>query len=333
MTIANHRRAYALAAILAGLVPAALSAQPTAEEAAAARAAMEEQMAERLANVEVTAEELTPNVAVLFGAGGNIGVSHGPDGTVLIDDQFAPLTGRIQAAIEGLGAEPTRFLVNTHWHWDHTGGNENIGETGAVIMAHENVRIRLARGSEGERSVPPAPPVALPVLTYEDGVKLHLNGDTIRLVHMHNAHTDGDTVLIWEEANIVHMGDIFFNRTTLPYIDRDSGGSAQGVLAAVEAVLDMTDAETRFIPGHGPMAVRADFVAYRDMLADVIGRVQAAIDAGHSLEEIQAMGIADAYEVPDAFIGAEAFIGAVHDSLTDPDAMAHRHADGTAHAH
>ena len=288
-------------------------------------------------DVEVRAEQVAPGIAVLFGAGGNIGVSYGEDATVLIDDQYAPLTERIQAAVAGLGATPVEFLINTHWHGDHTGSNENFGESGALIMAHDNVRVRLARGLEESRfgPIPPAPPAALPVVTYEGGLKLHLNGDTIHAIHMHNGHTDGDSVIWWENANVVHMGDLYFNQVTLPFIDRDSGGSAQGMLAAVERVLAMTDDETRIIPGHGPMATRADLVAYRDMLADVIRQVQAAIDAGRTREEIDAMNIAARYDTnPDAFIRGPMFVGFVHDSLMDPEAMSHPHDHGGAsHGH
>lgn len=279
------------------------------------------QEADRFADVEIRAEQLAPGIAVLFGAGGNIGVSHGEDGTVLIDDQYAPLTERIQSAVEGLGATPVEFLVNTHWHGDHTGGNENFGEEGALIMAHDNVRMRLAEGMDrGENGVTePAPSGALPVVTYEDGLKLHLNGDTLHLVHMHNGHTDGDTIVWWEDANIVHMGDLFFNQVTLPFIDRQSGGSAQGMLAAAEQVLGMTNAETKIIPGHGPMATRADLQAYRDMLHTVIERVRSEREAGKSLEEIQALGLADEYAVDGGFIDAPTFVSFVYDSLENPN--------------
>lgn len=273
-------------------------------------------------DVQIRIERVAPGIAVMFGRGGNIGVSHGEDGTVLIDDQFAPLTGRIQAAISDLGADPVRFLINTHWHGDHTGGNENFGEAGALIMAHDNVRVRMAENGAGGRVVPAT---ALPVITYHDGVKLHLNGDTVHAIHLHNGHTDGDSVIWWENANVVHMGDLYFNQISLPYIDRDSGGSAQGLLAAADHVLTMTNDETRIIPGHGPMATRADLVAYRAMLATVIEQVRSAIDSGNSLEEIQAMNIAAPYEVEGGYISGEEFIGFVHDSLTDPDAMAHPH--------
>jgi glyoxylase-like metal-dependent hydrolase (beta-lactamase superfamily II) len=286
-----------------------------------------------MANVEITAEQLAPGVAVLFGRGGNIGVSYGSDGTILIDDQFAPLTGRIQSAVEALGADPVRFLINTHWHGDHTGSNENFGEAGALIMAHENVRVRMASEQQrpGGRTTPASPAAALPVVTYENGLRLHLNGDTVRVVHMHNGHTDGDSIIIWESANIIHMGDLFFHQISLPYIDRDSGGSAQGMLAAANETLAWANSDTQIIPGHGPMASRTELVAYRDMLAAVIGEVQAAINAGNSLEAIQAMNIAAPYAIDGGFIAPDVFIGFIHDSLTDPDAMSHDHDHGPDH--
>lgn len=280
-----------------------------------------------MADVEIRTERLAPGIAVLFGRGGNIGVSHGADGTVLIDDQYAPLTGRIQTAITDLGADPVRFLINTHWHGDHTGGNENFGESGALIMAHDNVRIRLIEGMDrGEgRLVEPAPESALPVITYHDGITLHLNGDTVQILHMHNGHTDGDSIVRWENANVIHMGDLFFNGRTFPFIDRQSGGSVQGLVQAASRVLDMADDETRIIPGHGPMASRADLLAYRDMLVAITSQVQSAIDASRSLEEIQAMDIPADYDLEGGFISGEQFVAFVHDSLTDPNATAHSH--------
>ncbi|MBC2778231.1 MBL fold metallo-hydrolase [Parasphingopyxis marina] len=283
----------------------------------------------QMADVEITATQLTPGIAVLFGRGGNIGVSYGEDGTVLIDDQFAPLTARIQAAIADLGAEPVRFLINTHWHGDHSGGNENFGEAGALILAHENVRIRMAENGAEGRTVPA---VALPVVTYEDGLKLHLNGDTVHVIHMHNGHTDGDSIIWWENANVVHMGDLFFNGGSFPYIDRDSGGAVQGVVQAATRVIDMTDAETRIIPGHGPMATRADLIAYRDMIGALMGQVESAIAAGRTLEEIQAMNFpADYADREGGFISGEQFIGFIYESLTDPQTMEHHHDHGSSH--
>ena len=275
------------------------------------------QESDRFAKVEIKAEPLADGIAVLFGAGGNIGVSYGPDGTVLIDDQFAPLTGKINAAVKDLGAEPVKYLINTHWHGDHTGGNENLGRSGVLIMAHDHVRDRLIKGND---STPPAAPEALPVVTYHDGIKLHLNGDEIRVQHMSHGHTDGDSVVFWKNANVVHMGDLFFNKVTLPFIDLSSGGNARGVLAAADKVLAMVDDDTKIIPGHGPMANKADLTTYRDMLKSVIGTVEKAQGEGKSLAQVQAMKPAAQWDVnPDAFIKGDAFVEAVYKSLQKPD--------------
>ena len=281
--------------------------------------------------VEVKTEQLAPGVAVLFGAGGNIGVSFGPDGTVLIDDQFAPLTPKIEAAIAALGATPVKYLINTHWHGDHTGGNENLGKKGTLILAHDNVRIRLMNGMQsGTRNVPPAAKAALPVITYHDGLSLHVNGDEVRTIHMHNGHTDGDSIAFWKKANIVHMGDLFMNKVSLPLVDIDSGGNVKGFLDAAEKVLAMTDANTKIIPGHGPMATRADLEAHRDMLKSVIGSVRAAIAAKKTLVQIQAMKPAAKWEVANGFISGDGFVEAVYKSLTGR-ANADRHQDDRRH--
>ena len=275
------------------------------------------QESDRFAKVEIKAEPLADGIAVLFGAGGNIGVSYGPDGTVLIDDQFAPLTDKINAAVKDLGAEPVKYLINTHWHGDHTGGNENLGRSGVLIMAHDHVRDRLIKGND---STPPAAPEALPVVTYHDGIKLHLNGDEIRVQHMSHGHTDGDSVVFWKNANVVQMGDLFFNKVTLPFIDLSSGGNARGVLAAADKVLAMVDDDTKIIPGHGPMANKADLTTYRDMLKSVIGTVEKAQGEGKSLAQVQAMKPAAQWDVnPDAFIKGDAFVEAVYKSLQKPD--------------
>lgn len=263
--------------------------------------------------VEIRTEIVAPGIAVLFGSGGNIGVSYGADGTVLIDDQFAPLTPKIEAAIAALGATPVRFLLNTHWHGDHSGGNENFGKAGALIMAHDHVRERMAADQAKDGKT--AAPAALPVVTYHDGIVLHLNGSSVRTIHAPHAHTDGDSIIIWKGANVVHMGDTFFNQVSLPYVDLGSGGSAQGVLAAANRVLAMIDDKTVVIPGHGPVSNKAGLTAYRDMLADVIGRVAGARAAGKSLEEVIAMKPAARYEVKDGFISGDAFTTAVYKSL------------------
>ena len=275
--------------------------------------------------VTIKVEQIAPGVAVLFGQGGNIGLSYGEDGNVLIDDQFAPLTPKILAAVATVDPDPVKFLINTHWHGDHTGGNENLGKIGTVIMAHDNVRVRMmSPQTRGTRTTPASSKIALPVVTYHDGLSLHVNGDEIRTVHVHDAHTDGDSFVIWKKANVVHMGDLFFNKVTLPFIDLDSGGSARGLLAAADKVLSMTNAETKYIPGHGPMATRADLVAYRDMLNTVIGSVAGGIKAKKSLAQIQATKPAAKWEVSGGFISGDAFVKAIFDSLNKPVA-AHKH--------
>ncbi len=296
---------------------ALLAASPLALSACAQGNAQE---ADRFAKVEIKTEQLAEGVAVLFGAGGNIGVSYGPDGTVLIDDQFAPLTPKIQTAIGALGAEPVKYLINTHWHGDHSGGNENFGKAGALIMAHDHVRERMAGEQKSGRGNDPASPKeALPVITYHDGIKLRLNGDEVHVKHMKHAHTDGDSIVLWKKANVIHMGDLYFNKVTLPFIDLNSGGNAMGVLAAAEKALKMVDDNTKIIPGHGPMATKADLTDYRDMLKSVIGAVEKARGEGKTLEQIQAMKPAAQWDTnKDAFIKGDAFVEAVYKSLEMP---------------
>ncbi|MEK6542322.1 MAG: MBL fold metallo-hydrolase [Pseudomonadota bacterium] len=272
-----------------------------------------------LSGVEVRTEQIAPGIAVLFGAGGNIAVSYGSDGTVVIDDQFAPLTTRIQTAIAALGATPTKYLINTHWHYDHSGGNENFGRTGAIIMAQDHVRDRMvAGGTVGGNATPPAPAVALPVITWHNGITVHLNGQRIRTHHMPHAHTDGDSVVWFQDANVFHMGDIYFNGR-LPFIDLDSGGDVRGVLAAVEHVLTLANDESVIIPGHGPLARRNDLIAYRDMLREVIGVVEREKAAGKTLEQIIAMHPAARWDTnPNASSMGDAFVTAIYRSFDRP---------------
>lgn len=267
-------------------------------------------LAQDVSKVEIKPEQLAPGVAVLFGAGGNIGVSYGEDGTVLIDDQFAPLTGKIQAAVAALGAKPVTFLVNTHWHYDHTGGNENLGKSGAIIMAHDNVRVRMAAGQGDQK---PAAKAALPVVTYADGLKLHLNGEEVRVIHMPAGHTDGDSIVHWTKSNVIHMGDLFFFRMSYPFVDGSSGGNVRGIVAAADKVLAITDDQTKIIPGHGPVASKAELQQYRDMVAQIISRIEAGIKAGKTLEQIKAEKPADGFGVKaDGFITADRFVETVY---------------------
>ena len=270
-------------------------------------------VAQDLSKVEIKSEQVAPGVAVLFGAGGNIGVSYGEDGTILIDDQFAPLTEKIQMAVSTLGAQPVKFLVNTHWHYDHTGGNENLGKAGAVIMAHDNVRVRMAAGQGDQK---PSAKVALPVVTYADGLKLHLNGEEVRVMHMPAGHTDGDSIVHWTKSNVIHMGDLFFLKMSFPFVDASSGGNVRGVIAAADKVLAMADDQTKIIPGHGAVATKADLKQYRDMVAQIVAKVETSAKAGKTLEQIKAERPADGYGVKaDGFITADRFVETVYNMV------------------
>lgn len=265
--------------------------------------------------VEIRVERVAPGVAVLFGRGGNVGLSFGEDGNVLIDDQYAPLTERILAAVESVNPGPVRFVVNTHWHGDHTGGNENLGERGAVIVAHDNVRTRMSTDQFMERfgrTVPASPPGALPVITFDEGLTFHLNGDTLEVVHVPHGHTDGDAMILWKEANAVHMGDLFFHRFSFPFVDTGSGGSVAGLIAGIERAIELTDEETVVIPGHGPVATRADLIAYRDMIVDIRDKVAAGIAADRSLEQIQAGRPAARYGMAEGFISPDDFVETIY---------------------
>lgn len=269
--------------------------------------------------VEVKAEQLAPGVAVLFGAGGNIGVSYGEDGTILVDDQFAPMTGKIQAAVAGLGATPVKFLVNTHWHFDHSGGNENLGKAGAIIMAHDNVRVRMAAGATvAGNVVPPAAKAALPVLTYADGLKLHLNGEEVRVIHVAAAHTDGDSIIHWTKSNVIHMGDLFMLQVSFPFVDVASGGDVRGFVAAADKALAIANDQTKIIPGHGVMATKADLQNHRNMIATVIAKVEAGIKAGQTLDQIKASNPTDGFGVDSkGFISADRFVETVYNNLKE----------------
>ncbi|MGI8704752.1 MAG: MBL fold metallo-hydrolase [Sphingomicrobium sp.] len=303
---------------------------------AAAAAAPASAQQQDFSKVEIKVERLAPGVAVLFGAGGNIGLSYGDEGNVLIDDQYAPLTDKILAAIRTIDADPVRFVVNTHWHPDHTGGNENLGKAGAVILAHHNVREHMSTDQFMRRfnsTVPASPTGALPVVTFGDGVNLHLNGDTLHVIHVANAHTDGDSLVHWQEGDVLHMGDTFFHQATLPFIDLGSGGSIDGLIAAANRGLDLSGPNTKVNPGHGPVAARADLVAYRDMLVDVRGKVAAGIAAGQTLEQIQAGRPAERYAIADGFIKPEEFVEAVYESLRNPPRPDTHNHGGTSHSH
>lgn len=275
--------------------------------------------------VEIKAEPLGPGVAVLFGAGGNIGVSYGPDGTVLIDDQFAPLTDKIAKAVADLGGTPVKYLVNTHWHFDHSGGNENLGKAGATIFAHDNVRVRLAAGGTIlGNAIPPAPAAALPVVTYAHGLTFHLNGDAIDAVFTGGGHTDGDTALYWRKANVLHTGDLMMSNAPFPFVDTSSGGNAVRLVATLDKLLALTDAATKVIPGHGPVTDRAGLQAWRDRIADAVETVRAARAGGQSLDAFLAANPLKPMDRAGAFVNSDGFARAIWASL-DAGAAEHGH--------
>ena len=267
---------------------------------------------EDFSKVEIQTEKLADTVYMMTGSGGNLGVSAGDDGVFLIDDQFAPLTPKIQAAIAKLSAKPVKFVLNTHWHFDHTGGNENLGKAGAVIVAQENVRKRLSKdgfiaflGMKTKAE----PPIALPAITFVRDIAFQMNGEEIRAFYVPRAHTDGDTVVYFTKSDVVHTGDIFFNKL-YPFIDTSSGGSVAGVLAAADRVLRMAGDKTKIIPGHGPLATKADLKNYRDMLADISDRVAGQLKQGKKADEIVASKPSTKYDEPwgKGFLAPDKFV-------------------------
>jgi glyoxylase-like metal-dependent hydrolase (beta-lactamase superfamily II) len=240
--------------------------------------------------VEIKTEKLSPTTYVLFGAGGNIGVSAGEDALFIIDDQYAPMNPKIVAALKQISDKPVKFVLNTHWHGDHTGGNESMGKAGGLIVAHDNVRKRMS--SEQfialfKSQVPASPKAALPVVTFSSDLTFHINGDEVYGFHVPKAHSDGDTIVHFRKSNVIHMGDTFFNGF-YPFIDGSSGGTPEGVIAAADRVLAIVDDNTKIIPGHGPVSNKADLKIYRDMLSTISTRVKAAVKEGKKVDEIRA---------------------------------------------
>ena len=238
----------------------------------------------------IASQTLRESIHMISGEGGNIGVLTGPDGTVLIDDKFAPLTDAILDEVRALGGRNPRFVINTHFHGDHTGGNANLSARGGTIVAHGNVRRRLREGSTIEAFdmvTPAAPKAALPVISFDRRIRLHLNGQTLDLVHLPAAHTDGDSLVLIRPANVIHAGDAWFNGF-YPFIDTAHGGSLDGAIAAVDGILELADDDTRIIPGHGPPGHRSELEAYRTMLITARDRLRPLKASGLTLEQVVA---------------------------------------------
>lgn len=247
--------------------------------------------AQDLSKVQVESTRVAEGVYALKGAGGNLGLVIGEDRAFLVDDQYAPMVPKIKAAIEAITDKPVSFVLNTHWHGDHTGGNEAFAEAGAIVVAHDNVRQRLSSDqfmAAFDRTVPAAPKAALPVITFDDQVTFHLGAHTVQVIHIPSAHTDGDAIVQLKEVDVIHTGDLVFYGL-YPVVDYSSGGSLKGMADATAQLLAMSDEDTRFIPGHGPAVIgRRELAEYLEMLRVVHARLETMIGEGKTLEQVLA---------------------------------------------
>lgn len=270
--------------------------------------------------VTITTEQLSENIYMLQGRGGNLGVCAGEDGVFLVDDQFAPLTEKIKAAISKISNKDIRFVINTHYHHDHVGGNEKMGEAGSVIVAHENVRHRMSTEQFIKffnKKVPAYPKAALPIITFSKDLNFHLNNEEIHVFHIKNAHTDGDAAIFFKTANVFHTGDIYFSGI-YPFIDVPSHGSVDGMIRASKYILTLVNDDTKIIPGHGPLSNKADFMAYVKMLEDLRDRMRKHIAAGKTLTEIQALKPSKDYDAEwgDGFLSPDTFVRLLYEDLS-----------------
>jgi glyoxylase-like metal-dependent hydrolase (beta-lactamase superfamily II) len=296
------------------------SAVPSASPSASAAAPLGPE--DKYAKVVIKVTKVAGSVYVLEGAGGNIGVSVGDDGIVLVDDQFAPLAQKIKDALKGITDRPIRVVLNTHWHGDHTGGNAAFGAM-APIIAHENVRKRLVSGGPAREvggktldPVPPAPNEALPIITFRDEVAIHLNGEEIRAVHLASGHTDGDIAVFFAKSNVVHMGDDFF-ANGFPFVDLQSGGSVKGMAAALDKVVAELPADVKVIPGHGAVSGLEDVKKFSAALKDCIKLVEAEVKKKKTLAQIQEAKVLAKYDdMGKAYIKPDVFIETIYKELT-----------------
>ena len=322
----THRRGRTVAsgaAALALAVPALLAAQ------------------QDFSQVQIQATHVAGPVYMLVGAGGNIAVSSGPDGALMVDDQFAPLADKIRAALAEIGQSPAasdlKFLLNTHFHGDHTGGNAIFGEE-STIIAHDNVRERLSTPQErGGNVTPPSPPEALPVITFDESVNVHFNGERIMAIYA-PGHTDGDAVVYFTDSNVIHLGDLFFVGR-FPFVDLAGGGSVEGLQAAIAEGLRELPADVQIIPGHGPLASMDDLREYKRMLDSTIATVREQMEAGATMEEIVARGPGEEWaEWGSGFVNAERWLQTIYQSLSgdndsDLGAVDPDHGAGHGHIH
>ncbi len=270
--------------------------------------------AQNFDSVEIKTNKITESVYFPEGSGGNIGALIGKDGIILIDDQFAPLTEKIKKALSKISNKPVLFIINTHFHPDHSGGNENFGGEGAIIVAHENTGRRLTTDqfiAAFKHEQKAAPYNALPKVTFTESVTFHLNGETVQVFHVKNAHTDGDAIIHFKESNVFHAGDVFV-RYGLPFIDQPNGGSIDGMIRAMDQLISLTNEQSRIIPGHGAISGKKDLVEYRNMLQKIRKRVAEGIKQGKSLKQIVH---ADPTKEFKAEFDRSAFIQTVYDSL------------------
>jgi cyclase len=286
--------------------------------AMAACLGVQTQAQQDMSQVQIKTNKIANNFYTLDGSGGTIGVLTGPDGVLMVDSQFAPLADKIAAAIKQISDGRIRFLINTHVHGDHTGGNEAIGKTGAVLMAREHLRERLAKPAPGANGQPgaPAPPAALPVVTYDAPVTIHMDGEDVQLIPVPAAHTDGDTMVFFPGQDVLMMGD-FFRTLGYPNIDRANGGSLKGMLDGLQAAIDLAKPTTKVVPGHGAMTDRAGIVAHRDMIVAIRDRVSRLVQQGKTLEEVVAAKPTSEYDarVPGVGTTGDRFLGQLYAEL------------------
>ncbi len=268
--------------------------------------------------VQIKTTQVAEGIYMLEGEGGNIGVSSGEDGVYLIDDQFAPLTPKIVAAVKAISDKPIRFLMNTHWHGDHVGGNENLGKAGVVIIAHDNVYKRMSVGgaiTALKQNYAPAPKAALPVITFSQTATFRMNGDDVTSTHLPPAHTDGDSFVRFTKANVIHTGDVFA-AYRYPFIDPESGGSVKGVLRAIDLMLPLMDDNTKVIPGHGGLSSKKDVLAYRKMVSTAISKIEPMVKLGRTLQQVvDAKPLREFDEEWGKFRKPEAFVEIVYNGL------------------